>query len=184
MKSSLWLGKRDWNWGERRGGNLWQALNMPLCCQCSGQHCPAPGCTQAGIGRAAHSRCSKALHRWHPGVASAEVTDGKGDIPAHFGHWSAVNCYCFWEGKGAERDSESQVCPSQSTFHTEPGSVVCWELKFSSKAVVFSSKAVVFLPKQIKLSLRKFKGEDERYFLFWEIFPKGGEKCSNFWSWL
>lgn len=66
----------------------------------------------------------QASHLWHPGVDSAEVIDGKGDIPADFGNWSAVNCYCSREGKGAERDSESQVCP-QDGFHTEPGLVVC-----------------------------------------------------------
>lgn len=111
-------------------------------------------------------RGSKGLHLQHPGVASAEVMDGEGDIPADLGHQSAASYSHSQEGKGAQGDSESQVCLSQGKFHAEPGSVVCRDLKFSSKAVVF-------LPKQVKLSLRKHKGEDERYFLFWEIFPEG-----------
>lgn len=78
------------------------------------------------------------------------------------GHWSSVD----YEQKELWRYSESHTCPSQGRFHTQPGLVVCRELRFCFKVVGF------IFPKQIKLSLRKCK-VDERYFLFQERFPKG-----------
>lgn len=91
----------------------------------------------------------------YPGVASAELADGNGETLLDMGHWSAVD----YEQKEPQGYSESHTCPSQGRFHTQPGLVVCRELRFCFKVVGF------IFPKQIKLSLRKCK-VGERYFIF------------------
>lgn len=138
VKSSFWLGKWDQNWGGGQEENLCQILNMLLSCW-HNKWAPLPW-RQALAGLLPHavSWGMKDKSPSPPAPRVIQLWGCTGNIPTGYGHCSLENYNCIWEERGVERDFASQVCPSQSRFHTEPGLVVCRDLKFSSKISFFS----------------------------------------------